>query len=125
MDVDNWFEFLDWENYPDEGIVLRSLDDIDLEAEHHGDDRRIFRLEDFFVCDENDTRRLRPLDFDRLDNLCIAGKAIPIFPDDGDDGENNDGEDETSNTVFELNVRLSAIQKVEYTFLDVSTAGHE
>jgi hypothetical protein len=120
MDVDNWSELVDWESYQDESKVLQLIEDIDLEAEHHGDDRRIFRLEDFFVYDEKNTSLL-PLDFDKLDNLYIAGKAIPIFPDNNDD--DTDAEDESG--AFESNIRLSSIQKVEYTYLDVSSASYE
>lgn len=120
MDIDNWYELVDWSAYQSESKVLRLIDDIDLEAEYHGDDRRIFRLEDFFVYDETNTRLL-PLDFNRLDNLSIAGKAIPIFPD--NNADDTDAEDESG--AFESRIRLSAIQRMEYTYLDVSAASYE
>ncbi|KAG8689215.1 hypothetical protein FRC08_011042, partial [Ceratobasidium sp. 394] len=117
MDTDEWHERVDWANFLEENVVIKSLDDADVQAEHGiGDDKRIFRLTDFFAFDKN-TMKLATLELERLDGLMIAGRAIPMIPDD------NAGEDDKERGEdYEVEVRLSAVTKVEYTYLDVSAA---
>ncbi|KAG9099586.1 hypothetical protein FRC06_005127 [Ceratobasidium sp. 370] len=117
MDTDQWHERVDWARFLDEKAVIQSLDDADVQAEHGiSDDRRIFRLTDFFAFDKN-TMQLVTLNVEKIDGLTIAGHAIPMIPDD------NAGEDDKELAEdYTADVRLSAITKVEYTFLDVSDA---
>ncbi|CEL55663.1 DNA (cytosine-5-)-methyltransferase [Rhizoctonia solani AG-1 IB] len=112
------------------------MDDIDLEVEHTNDNRRIFRLENFVIYDTK-TRRLAAFDISNVDSLCIIGKAIPIIPDinddDGGKSEYGEGPSEDSDAArrrarageeppYEVNLQLSAIEKADYTYLDVSAA---
>ncbi|KAG8722971.1 hypothetical protein FRC11_002608, partial [Ceratobasidium sp. 423] len=137
MDLDNWDAVIDWDAYLPEAQVIQSLDDIDLQAEHTDDDRRIFRLEDFVVYNTK-TKQRTVFDISNIEDLCIIGNAIPIFPDINDDdgkrsedGEygNEDGEDIRraaapidEDAAYGTLVQLSAIQKADYTYLDVSAA---
>ncbi|KAG8678428.1 hypothetical protein FRC09_019848 [Ceratobasidium sp. 395] len=118
MDTDQWYERVDWEIYREEKRLIQDMDDADIQAEHGlDDDKRLFRLTDFFVFDKN-TLKLSTLNPDKLDHLSIAGRSIPIMSDE------NTGEDDPDE--LEANhgreVRLSAITKIEYTYLDVSAA---
>ncbi|KAG8746886.1 hypothetical protein FRC12_014194 [Ceratobasidium sp. 428] len=118
MDTDQWYERVDWEIYREEKRLIQDMDDADIQAEHGlDDDKRLFRLTDFFVFDKN-TLKLATLNPDKLDHLSIAGRSIPIMSDE------NTGEDDPDE--LEANhgreVRLSAITKIEYTYLDVSAA---
>ncbi|CAE6445450.1 unnamed protein product [Rhizoctonia solani] len=136
MDLDNWAADIDWDAYLPEAQVIQSLDDIDLQAEHTDDNRRIFRLEDFVVYNTN-TRQRTSLDISNIENLCIIGNAIPIFPDVNDDdgkrtedGEYGNEDEEEAGRAARIDedaaygtlVQLSAIQKADYTYLDVSAA---
>ncbi|QRV90058.1 DNA (cytosine-5-)-methyltransferase [Ceratobasidium sp. AG-Ba] len=116
MNTDAWHERVDWENFLPEEVIIQSLDDADIQAEHNiNDNRRIFRLTDFFVYDKP-SMSLVALNLERLDNLSIAGRAIPMIPDD------NAGEDGELEAIYEAEIQLSPITKVEYTYLDVSDA---
>ncbi|CAE6457888.1 unnamed protein product [Rhizoctonia solani] len=133
MELD-WDTNIDWDEYLPEPQVIQSLDDIDLQAEHTDDNRRIFRLEDFVAFDIK-TKERTVFDISNIDGLCIIGNAIPIFPDiNDDDGRRSDydGDDEDSGrkptasddnaAAFGTLMQLSAIQKADYTYLDVSAA---
>lgn len=125
MEPDAWYDNVSLESYCDEQIIVQSLDDADLEAEHYGDreyDKRVFKLTDFFVYNKN-TMKLVSLDLDVLDDICVAGHAVPIRPQDS--GPYDDDESESGEESPEFDMALSAIQKVEYTYLDISSAGHE
>ncbi|CCO38223.1 hypothetical protein BN14_12391 [Rhizoctonia solani AG-1 IB] len=136
MDLDNWENRIDWDDYIPEAQTIQSMDDIDLEVEHTNDNRRIFRLENFVIYDTK-TRRLAAFDISNVDSLCIIGKAIPIIPDinddDGGKSEYGEGPSEDSDAArrrarageeppYEVNLQLSAIEKADYTYLDVSAA---
>ncbi|CAE6423573.1 unnamed protein product [Rhizoctonia solani] len=133
MDID-WDTDIDWDEYLPEAQVIQSLDDIDLQAEHTDDNRRIFRLEDF-VAFNIKTKERTVFDISKIEDLCIIGNAIPIFPDiNDDDGKGSDfdegDEDESPRrpatdenaAAFGTLMQLSAIQKADYTYLDVSAA---
>ncbi|KAG9126884.1 hypothetical protein FRC07_001542 [Ceratobasidium sp. 392] len=121
MDVDQWHERVDWGTFREEKSVIQELDDSDVQAEHGVDDeRRIFRLTDFFVYNR-DTMKLATLQLERLDGMAVAGYAVPMIPDDNA-GEDDDEELEET---YGRNIRLSAVTKVEHTYLDVSDAGQD
>lgn len=125
MEIDKWHNTITLASYRDEIDVVQALDDADLEAEHYGDgesDKRVFKLNDFFMYNKK-TMKLVQLDLDNLDHICVAGHAIPISPD--DNGANDEESSEAEEEVLELGITLSAIEKVEYTYLDVSSAGQE
>ncbi|CAE6460712.1 unnamed protein product [Rhizoctonia solani] len=136
MDADNWYSKVDWDEYLPEAQVIQSLDDIDLQAEHTDDDRRIFRLEDFIVYNAKTKERI-VFDTANVEDLRIVGNATPIFPDLNDDdgrrGEyDGDSEDDAitrarapadEDSAFGTAIELSVIQKADYTYLDVSAAG--
>ena len=125
METDEWYETAVLANYRDEVSVVQALDDADVGAEHYGDgesDKRVFKLKDFFMYNKK-TMKLVQLDLDNLDDTCVAGHAIPISPD--DNGANDEESSEAEEEVHEFGITLSAIEKVEYTYLDVSSAGQE
>ncbi|KAF8604128.1 hypothetical protein BDV93DRAFT_108399 [Ceratobasidium sp. AG-I] len=125
METDEWYDTLSLESYRDEIAVVQALDDADVGAEHYGDgesDKRVFKLTDFFMYNKN-TMKLVQLDLDNLDHICVAGHAIPITPD--DNGANDEESSEAEEEVHEFGITLSAIEKVEYTYLDVSSAGQD
>lgn len=131
MDTDQWHERVDWVNFSDEKAFIQLLDDADVQAEHGiSDDRRIFRLTDFFAFDKN-TMKLVTLDLEKLDSLTIAGHAVPMIPDDNAGEDDNNEDDNTSEDDqgleerYAADIRLSAITKIEYTYLDVSDAEQE
>ncbi|KAG8730865.1 hypothetical protein FRC12_020039, partial [Ceratobasidium sp. 428] len=118
MDTDQWYERVDWPNFREEKRLIQEMNDADIQTECGlGDDKWLFRLTDFFAFDKN-TMKLVTLDPEKLDHLLIAGRSIPVIADDNA-GEDNPAEPETT---YESEVRLSAITKIEYTYLDVSAA---
>ncbi|KDN48698.1 hypothetical protein RSAG8_02685, partial [Rhizoctonia solani AG-8 WAC10335] len=131
MELD-WDSGIHWDAYLPEAQVIQSLDDIDLQAEHTEDNRRIFRLEDFIAFNIK-TKELTVFDISNIEDLSIIGNAIPIFPDINDDDGKSDNEDDEDNgprraateenaAAFGTPMQLSAIQKADYTYLDVSSA---
>ncbi|KDN48699.1 hypothetical protein RSAG8_02686, partial [Rhizoctonia solani AG-8 WAC10335] len=95
MELD-WDTGIDWDAYLPEAQVIQSLDDIDLQAEHTEDNRRIFRLEDFIAFNIK-TKELTVFDISNIEDLSIIGTAIPIFPDINDDDGKSDNEDDEDN----------------------------